>query len=77
MWFRVGDKVRIIANDDGSEKYIGKIGKICATGRIKRGLSIHWDYECKFEDEDNYPFRPEEMEKIFIKGEQLLFEFMV
>lgn len=72
MKFKFGDKVRVIANDDGSDDFIGSVGKIIETDRIKRGKSAEWDYSCKFENGETYPFGPHEMKKLSVKGEQLL-----
>ena len=76
MKFKIGDKVKIIANDDGSKDFIGNVGEIIETDRIKRGNSGSWDYSCKFDNGETYPFGPHEMIMLPTKGKQLLFSFM-
>ena len=76
MNFNIGDKVKIIANDNGSDDYIGRVGIIIETDRIKQRISMDWDYRCEFDDGDSYPFNLQEIEKVVTKGQQLLFSFM-
>ena len=76
MKFKIGDKVKIIANDDGSNDFIGQVAKIVETDRILEGKSIQWDYRCMFDDGETYPFGSHEMKALPTKNQQLLFEFM-
>jgi len=72
----VGDKAITIICDNTCEKYKGKIGIIIDTDRIKHGFSAHWDYEMEFDDGFTYVFSNEEIKKVIIKNQQLLFDFM-
>lgn len=76
--FKLGDRVRI-NNKELCKSCRGKTGTIIQTDRIRKGFSETWDYEVSFDDKtlEDYVFTPEEMEKEFAKGEQLLFEFML
>lgn len=73
--FKLGDRVRI-HDCEGSSWYNNKIGTVIDTGRIKRNIHHRWDYLCAFEGNYDYPFGPLEMERIYTKGQQLLFAFM-
>ena len=76
MKYDIGDKVRI-HDCEGDPKYNGKVGKVIKTGRIKETGHPSWDYLCSFADAMNYPFGSQEMTKVHVKGEQLLFAFML
>lgn len=75
--FTLGDRVKI--NNKEIRKILrGRVGTITVTDRIKKGFSEVWDYEVHFDDKisPDYVFAPEEMDREFTKGEQLLFSFM-
>lgn len=75
--FKLGDRIRV-TKEQYQNIYMGKVGTIIQVGRIKNGFSIYWDYKVTFDDKTiyDYIFGPEEIEREFKKGEQLLFNFM-
>lgn len=77
MKIKIGDKVRI-TDKELHRRYVGNTGTIMVTDRIKKGFSNFWDYKVKFDNKNLgfYVFNRSEIEPIFTKNQQLLFEFM-
>lgn len=75
MVFEVGDRVRI-HDCEGDLKYNGMIGIVKTADEMLRTGHARWNYLCVFDNASPYPFGPKEMDKLFEKGEQLLFSFM-
>lgn len=75
MKYSIGDKVKI-HNCEGDPWYNNKVGTIIETGRMAKTGHSTWDYLCAFEGNLNYPFGLQEMDKVSVKGQQLLFSFM-
>lgn len=75
MGLKVGDKVRIIKNPH--DRILGSEGVITEVRPPER--EFHYKgffYNTHTKKNFHYPFKDNEIEKINIKGQQLLFDFM-
>lgn len=77
MKIKIGNKVRI-TDRELCKRYVGNTGTIIVIDRIKKGFSELWDYKVRFDNKNLgfYIFNRSEIELIFTKNQQLLFEFM-
>lgn len=74
MKFKIGDKIKVVGNVFWVDKYYtGRIGVIT---KVEAGVVYSFPYIIRIEAV-TIPVYEHEIEKVSVKGEQLLFEFMV
>jgi len=81
MMFRIGDKVKVIYNSNGSgimKRAMNKIGIIKSIHDSENVGTVYIEFGEKiFGDLTTVGFFKNEIEKVSVKGEQLLFSFMI